>query len=119
MPIVIDHASADPAYRGHITSKLYAIESYVSVPSVLPEGEYFGNLCAIDPKPAKVSGPAIVAMFVQFADLIARQLHNERKSQLEHRQGEWRATERRVGWAKRHHLVGGLPRLNTGLQAAG
>lgn len=81
LPIVIDHASADPVYRAHITPKLYAIESYVSVPIVLPEGEYFGNLCAIDPKPAKVSSPAIVAMFVKFADLIARQLHNERKSQ--------------------------------------
>ena len=82
LPIVIDHASEDAVYRTHRTPKLYGIENYVSVPIILPGGQYFGNLCAIDPKPAKVSEPAILAMFVQFSELIARQLHNERKSQV-------------------------------------
>ena len=81
-PIVIEHASSDPVYRNHPTPRIYSIESYVSVPIVLPEGEYFGNLCAIDPHPAKVCAPGIVAMFVQFAELIARQLQNERRGQV-------------------------------------
>ena len=78
-PIVIDHASLDPVYCNHPSPKLYSFESYVSVPIVFPNGRYFGNLCAIDPRPAKVSAPGILAMFVQFAELIAKQLQNERR----------------------------------------
>jgi K+-sensing histidine kinase KdpD len=78
-PIVIEHASIDPQYCTHRTPRIYAIESYVSVPIVLPNGEYFGNLCAIDPRPAKVSEPRIVSTFVLFAQLIALQLENDRK----------------------------------------
>lgn len=76
VPIVIEHASIDPQYSGHHTPKLYKIESYVSVPIVMPSGRYFGNLCAIDPAPAKISGP-ILGMFKRFAALIAMQLDNE------------------------------------------
>jgi signal transduction histidine kinase len=76
-PIAIDHASMDPQYRDHHTPKRYHIESYVSVPIVLPDGRYFGNLCAIDPSPAAVANPRIVGMFEGFARLIASQLHNE------------------------------------------
>ena len=76
-PVVIDHASADPVYRDHHTPRLYNIESYISVPIIYTNGDYFGNLCAIDPRPAVVSDPRIVAMFTAFADLIARQLENE------------------------------------------
>jgi len=52
--IVIEHASQDPRYRNHHTPRIYKIESYVSVTIVLSDGRYFGNLCAIDPRPAKV-----------------------------------------------------------------
>ena len=76
-PIVIEHASADPRYRNHHTPKLYNIESYVSVPIILANGRYFGNLCAIDPAPAKVADPKIVSMFTRFAALIALQLEDE------------------------------------------
>jgi len=74
--IVIEHASLDPRYCNHHTPKLYQIESYLSVPIVLASGRYFGNLCAIDPAPAKVS-VAILNMFQRFAALIAMQLENE------------------------------------------
>ena len=80
--VVIAHASLDPVYAAHHTPRIYGIESYVSVPVVLPDGEYFGNLCAIDPKPAPISTPGILAMFVHFAELIARQLQNERRAQV-------------------------------------
>ena len=78
-PVVIDRASTDPVYFDHHTPKLYDIESYISVPIVLPNGEYFGNLCAIDPRPAHVSEPRIVATVELFAQLIALQLQNERR----------------------------------------
>jgi signal transduction histidine kinase len=78
-PIVIDQASSDAAYCNHRTIKLYKIESYVSVPIVLANGRYFGNLCAIDPAPAKVSDPKVLSMFTRFAALIAMALDNQMK----------------------------------------
>ncbi|MEP7057822.1 MAG: GAF domain-containing sensor histidine kinase [Caldimonas sp.] len=79
VPIVIDHASADPVYCNHHTPRIYSIESYISVPIVLGDGSYFGNLCAIDAKPALVSEPKTVAMFTLFAQLVALELDNERR----------------------------------------
>ena len=76
-PIIIERASTDLRYCNHHTPKLYHIESYVSVPIVLASGRYFGNLCAIDPAPAKVADPKIVNMFTRFASLIALQLEDE------------------------------------------
>jgi signal transduction histidine kinase len=76
-PIVIEQASTDPRYCNHPTAKRYKIESYVSVPIVLANGRYFGNLCAIDPAPAKVADPKILSMFTRFAALIAMQLDSE------------------------------------------
>jgi signal transduction histidine kinase len=76
-PVVIDRASTDPVYFNHHTPRMYNIESYISVPIIHTNGEYFGNLCAIDPRPAVVSDARVVAMFTAFADLIARQLENE------------------------------------------
>lgn len=76
-PIVIDQASLDARYCNHHTPRTYRIESYVSMPIVLATGRYFGNLCAIDPAPAKVSDPKIVDMFTRFAALIAMQLDSQ------------------------------------------
>jgi signal transduction histidine kinase len=76
-PIVIEHASTDPLYHAHPAVKLHAIESHISVPIVLSNGRYFGNLCAIDPSPAKVKEPRILSMFTRFASLIASQLETQ------------------------------------------
>lgn len=76
-PIIIEHASLDPRYSNHRTPKLYNVESYVSVPIILASGRYFGNLCAIDPAPAKLADPKLVNMFTRFAALIALQLEDE------------------------------------------
>ncbi|MDP9091316.1 MAG: GAF domain-containing sensor histidine kinase [Pseudomonadota bacterium] len=73
-PIVVDQASLDPLYHNHHALSAYRFESYVTVPIVLASGRYFGNLCTIDPAPAKVNVPKIVGMFVRFAKLIAIQL---------------------------------------------
>lgn len=72
--VVFDQASTDPSYRDHHTPRIYGIESYISVPIVRPDGEYFGNLCAIDPRPNLISDAKTVAMFESFAELIGRQL---------------------------------------------
>ena len=69
--VVIDHVAKDETFADHPTPALYGFQSYISVPIVLPGGRFFGTLCAIDPKPAKVSTPETVAMFKLFADLIA------------------------------------------------
>ena len=82
-PIVIEQASTDPRYCDHPTPKLYKIESYVSVPIVLPNGRYFGNLCAIDPAPAKVADPKILKMFTRFAALIGMLLDSEMARQAD------------------------------------
>jgi signal transduction histidine kinase len=76
-PIAISHASSDVRYCDHHTPRLYKIESYVSVPIVLPSGRYFGNLCAIDPAPADVNNPKVIGIFTRFASLIAMALHNQ------------------------------------------
>ena len=76
-PILIEHASVDPLYHSHPAMKLYAIESYISVPIILSNGRYFGTLCAIDPSPAKVTEPRILSMFTRFAALIASQLETQ------------------------------------------
>jgi len=80
-PVVFDHASEDPTYRDHHTPRIYGIESYISVPIVRPDGEYFGNLCAIDPKPNLVSDAKTVAMFQSFAELIGCQLVLEQRQE--------------------------------------
>jgi len=69
--LVIDHVTKDEAFADHPIPALYGFQSYISVPIVLPDGRFFGTLCAIDPKPAKVSTPETVAMFKLFAELIA------------------------------------------------
>ena len=68
--VVIDHVREDPDFRDHPTPALYGFESYISVPIFRRDRSFFGTLCAIDPKPAKLKTPEVVGMFKLFADLI-------------------------------------------------
>ena len=52
-PVIIDDVQADPVYRGHHTPALYGFRSYISMPIRLPDGRFFGTLCAIDPEPGR------------------------------------------------------------------
>ncbi len=70
-PVIIDHVAEDPAFRDHHTPAMYGFQSYISMPIVLPNGTFFGTLCAIDPRPARLNRPEIVGMFKLFADLVA------------------------------------------------
>lgn len=69
--IVIDHVAEDDFYREHTTPSMYGFQSYISAPIFLNDGSFFGSLCAIDPKPAKLKNPTIIGMFKLFAELIA------------------------------------------------
>jgi signal transduction histidine kinase len=54
-------------------------QSCISMPIELPHGEFFGTLCAIDPRPARVNTPVIVGTFTLFAELIAFHLDASRR----------------------------------------
>jgi signal transduction histidine kinase len=82
--IVIDDVANDPRYHDHHTPKIYGFQSYISVPIILSDGDYFGNLCAIDPKPLRVSDPKIASMCARFAQLIASQIELKRMQQSSH-----------------------------------
>jgi signal transduction histidine kinase len=77
--IVIDHVSEDPQFRTHHTPRLYGFQSYISVPIVRTNGEFFGTLCALDPLPAKASDPKVIATFELLSQLIGLQLDSEER----------------------------------------
>ncbi len=70
-PIIIEDVVADQIFCGHHTPERYGFQSYISVPIVLPNGRFFGTLCAIDPAPRILNTPAITGMFKLFAEMIA------------------------------------------------
>jgi signal transduction histidine kinase len=55
------------------------------VPIIRANGGYFGNLSALDPRPAQVAEPRILSMFTEFAALIASQLDHQSLQAQEHR----------------------------------
>jgi signal transduction histidine kinase len=79
-PVIIDHVAADENFRAHRTPALYGFQSYISMPIFLPSGAFFGTLCAIDPRPAKLNRPEIVGMFKNFAELIAFHLDAQERA---------------------------------------
>lgn len=70
-PVVIDNVGEDDAYCRHPTPAMYGFQSYISTPIILPDGRFFGTLCAIDPRPARLKTPETIGMFKLFAELIA------------------------------------------------
>lgn len=82
--VVIDEVSQDLVYSTHHTPQIYGFQSYISMPITLPDGTFFGTLCAIDPAPARLKNPQVVGMFKLFADLIAFHLDaNDRLARTE------------------------------------
>jgi signal transduction histidine kinase len=72
--VAIDHVAEDEVFSGHHTPAQYGFQSYISVPILLTDGAFFGTLCAIDPRPAKVNNPETIGTFKLFAELIASHL---------------------------------------------
>src|SRR5262245_7867181 len=69
-PVIIDHVAKDETYCAHPISAKYGIESYISVPVYRPDGSFFGTLCSLDVRPARMKAPDIVSIFKLFAELI-------------------------------------------------
>jgi signal transduction histidine kinase len=53
----------------------------ISMPIILPGGEFFGTLCAIDPRPARLNRPEVIGMFKNFAQLIAFHLDAQERAE--------------------------------------
>ena len=70
-PVIIEEVSNDAIYCGHHTPAQYGFQSYISMPIILPDGSFFGTLCAIDPKPRALRTPETIGMFKLFAELLA------------------------------------------------
>jgi len=80
--VVIDHVTEDVNFCNHPTPKMYGFQSYISVPIFLTNGRFFGTLCAIDPRPARLNTPETIGMFKLFADLIAFHLDTYERLRL-------------------------------------
>lgn len=74
--VVIDHVAEDPAFRDHHTPERYGFQSYISMPIFRKDGTFFGTLCAIDPRPARLKDSQVIEMFNLYSDLISFHLHS-------------------------------------------
>src|ERR1700730_9724245 len=70
-PVVIEHVAEDEVYSAHPTPAMYGFQSYISMPIVLADGTFFGTLCALDPRPARLDPPGAIGIFKPFGELIA------------------------------------------------
>ena len=69
--VVIDHVEKDTFYNVHPTPLRYGFQSYISVPIIRKNGDFFGTLCAIDPNPNKLNNPKVIGMFTLYSELIS------------------------------------------------
>ena len=76
-PVIFGHASEHPIFSLHHTPKTYGLESYISIPIIQANGNFFGTLCAIDSVPAHLDEPAIAKTLTLFAQLIAMSLDTQ------------------------------------------
>jgi len=81
-PVVINDVAKDDQYCTHHTPARYGFQSYISFPIFLKNGEFFGTLCAIDPRPRDLDNAEIKGMFHLFSQLIA--LHLDKEDELEY-----------------------------------
>jgi signal transduction histidine kinase len=82
-PVVFEDGGSDAHDLTQDQEGLYRVESYVSMPIFLSDGNYFGVLCALDPKPAAVGQPFILSTFKRFAAIIASQLSQQLQNERE------------------------------------
>jgi len=79
--VVIEDVAQDEIFCDHVTPALYGFRSYISMPIFRPGGGVFGTLCAIHPRPMRLSKPETIGMFRLFADLIG--FHLDARERLE------------------------------------
>jgi len=97
--VVIDHVAKDEAYYQHATPAMYGFQSYISVPIILRNGNFFGTLCAIDPKPALLNTPEVIGMFNLFADLIS--FHLEAVEKIDSLEKQLQEEQEKAGQQKK------------------
>jgi signal transduction histidine kinase len=73
--VIIDHVDEDTNFCNHHTPAMYGFQSYISIPIKRQDGSFFGTLCAIDPKPARLNNPQIIGMFNSYVQLISFHLN--------------------------------------------
>lgn len=74
--VVISNVAADANFCSHHTPMQYGFQSYISVPIVLKDNQFFGTLCALDPSPADLDKPEVLMMFELYANMIAVHLNS-------------------------------------------
>ncbi len=77
--VVISTVADDPVYCGHPTPAMYGFQSYISIPILLEDDSFFGTLCAIDPRPARLDAPETIETLRLFARLIGVHLDARRR----------------------------------------
>jgi len=77
--VVVDHVAEDALYCTHPVPAMYGFQSYISMPIFLKDGSFYGTLCALDFKPAKIKNPGIIGMLRLFADLIGIHLDTAKR----------------------------------------
>ena len=70
-PIVVGDVLAVPRYAWHASAPRHAFRAYIAMPIILPDGTFFGTLCALDRSPRRLDGPEITGALRLFAELIA------------------------------------------------
>lgn len=69
--VVIDSVRLSEDWKTHPVPILYGFESYASFPIILPDGRFFGTLCALDPRPRHVEAPAVIEAMKALAMRVA------------------------------------------------
>ncbi len=72
--IIINHVNEDSIYCNHHIPPMYGFQSYISIPIIRKDGEYFGTLCGLDHDPANLSSTVVTASMNMFAELISVQV---------------------------------------------
>lgn len=73
-PVIINNAAEDETYGDHPGMAKCQLQSYISMPIIRRDGRFFGTLCAMDPRPARLNNPETIGMFTLFAELIGAHL---------------------------------------------
>ena len=76
-PVIIENVEEDPQYKHHHTPQIYSLKSYISFPIILKDGTFFGTLCAIDSKPARLKTSKVIDTFKMFTELLAIHLTSQ------------------------------------------
>lgn len=95
--VVFDNVIEDEIFRHHHTPKMYGLQSYISFPIILKNGEFFGTLCAIDSKPASVNRPEVRGTFKLFAELLA--FHLDSMALIDRSQSALQETNKQLNYS--------------------